>query len=345
MSTNHNSIFKDGVLVLVHVERWSGVQRLSPEDLGLKKDEVSEAFKLGNKALVPEDVMRKFRVIEQRARALVEKNSFPFPLGSARFVPRSAFDIIHSQLLECQREYRACADELIGNYERYRIEMEPHYKQAAEQAYARGAPLTEEFGVDGNDPLVSREAFITSFMNRLESYYPPAESLRTRFDMYWDIYEIAIPDLVESTAQDVANNTKIQQDVIEQYRARAREKIDGFMDQVVSQLRSDTTLFFQHIAKMITDGKVIRSSTIDSIGEFITKYKYLNFPHDQTVEEKLDSLQKEVLSLNHPTTINDDQSVRADLHKHVVDIISVASNMADVKKVSGLYKRSISWAG
>jgi type III secretory pathway component EscU len=94
---------------------------------------------------------------------------------------------------------------------------------------------------------------------------------------------------------------------------------------------------------MITEGKVIRSTTIDSLSEFINKYKNMNFVGDQTVADQLESLQKEVLSMNSPTTFADDESVKMELHRRLIDIATVASNMADIGTVTGGYKRRISW--
>ena len=339
---NNQSIFKDGVLVAVHVERWSGMKQLTPEDMGLKSEDVASAFHLGNKSLVPEGVIRQFRTIETRARVLVDTNSFPFPFGNARFIPRKHFNTVHDQLLRHQKEYNDLADELITNYPQYKADMEPIYREAAEIAYAKTSPASMTFSAD-TDPIAARETFITEFMNRIESYYPSVETLRRKFSMYWDIYEIAIPEMREATIQDIEQDEALRRDAINYYMSQTRGKIDGFVDTVVSQLREDTANICRHVAGMITKGKVIRSTTIESLSEFINKYKNMNFVGDQSVADQLDSLQKEVLSMNNSSTFADDESVKMELHKRLIDIATVASNMADIGEVTGGYKRRISW--
>jgi hypothetical protein len=47
--------------------------------------------------------------------------------------------------------------------------------------------------------------------------------------------------------------------------------------------------------------------------------------------------------MNSPTTFADDESVKMELHRRLIDIATVASNMADIGTVTGGYKRRISW--
>jgi hypothetical protein len=82
------NIYTDGVLTDVNVRYWTAAILLNAEDMGLKKADIVEAFKLGKKLLIPAEVIHEFRAIEGRARRVVEKNSFQFPIGNARFVPR-----------------------------------------------------------------------------------------------------------------------------------------------------------------------------------------------------------------------------------------------------------------
>ncbi|MBE3144068.1 MAG: hypothetical protein IMZ61_09120, partial [Planctomycetes bacterium] len=76
---NLANIFKDGVLMQVHVSFWSGARILKPEDLGLREDQIAETYKLGRKFLIPESVIAAFRHVEGKARNLVTKFSYEFP--------------------------------------------------------------------------------------------------------------------------------------------------------------------------------------------------------------------------------------------------------------------------
>ena len=107
------SIFHDGILVDVHVRYWSGAKLLTAEDLGLADSEVSKAFKLGKKDLIPEEVMKQFRFWESKARYAVDSSSFEFPIGHADFLPKRRAEKVFAELETCQAEYNHLIDDLI----------------------------------------------------------------------------------------------------------------------------------------------------------------------------------------------------------------------------------------
>ena len=85
------SVFTHGNLVDINVSAWTAERRLQKEDLGIEDEEISEAFTLGRKKLVPPDVIATFRHLDYRARHTLYKYSFPFEFGATRFVPKKAF--------------------------------------------------------------------------------------------------------------------------------------------------------------------------------------------------------------------------------------------------------------
>ena len=103
-------IFKDGVLVRVHVGAWSGERELTPGDLGLKADDVVEAFNLGKKSLFPDDIIAAFKKIENKGRNTVKRNAFNF--SDADFVPKTKFPEVLAVLKDLQTQYNALADEI-----------------------------------------------------------------------------------------------------------------------------------------------------------------------------------------------------------------------------------------
>ena len=73
------NLFNDGFLIDVNVSFWFASKKLTEEDMGL--DEVSDAYTLGKKYLIPREVIAAFRHVENKARHLVERNSFQVPCG------------------------------------------------------------------------------------------------------------------------------------------------------------------------------------------------------------------------------------------------------------------------
>jgi hypothetical protein len=110
METNHNGnngllsiLTREGVLLKVSVHYWRGCKRLRPEDIGLERKNLSDQLiSLGHKRLLPKDALATLAVIEGRAHALVEANTFPFLNGLGHFLPNSKLAEVTEKLKEME---------------------------------------------------------------------------------------------------------------------------------------------------------------------------------------------------------------------------------------------------
>jgi hypothetical protein len=335
------NIFRDGLLVDVDVSFWSGAKHLTAEDLGMKEEDVAEAYKLGHKMLIPEDVVREFRRIEGRARAAVDDSSFPFPVGSAKFVPKRRFPKVLAKLKECQEDYNRLTADLIKNYDEYRSKMLPIYRDAAEKAYMSNQPETLVLGMD-NNLLEEKESFVRNFLARIEACYPPASTLSARYALSWTVYEIAMPRMQEGDSDKIAADASNREIAEETYRTQIKEKMETFVNDVVKSLRSQTVEVCGRISKAITEGKVIRSRSIDSLKNFIEKFSDLNFIGDQQIETQIEELKKE-LDAHTSKEFDDDKDLQTELHRRLTVLTETAGNITDINSVTGEYRRKISW--
>lgn len=335
------NIFSDGVLVDINVSYWSGAKILTAKDLGLKEEEIAEAFSLGRKMLVPREIIRKFRAIESKARFIVERNSFKFPIGNARFIPKKKFPKVFDALKEYQQEYNALVNTLITNYNSYRKEMIPVYAKAAEIAFMKQLPSTHEFSIE--DMEKDKYDFVYNFLTRINSHYPDAESLRGKFSLDWDIYEIALPRMKKGNAESIADNEFKKQIADEEYRTQAQEKIGNFIEEVVTALRNETVSLCTHVIDNITKGKIVRKQTLKSINDFIDNFRELNFVGDQKIEDQLDSLKKDFLDAYSPKNISKRTELKVELVRRLHDLSEVAANVTDVNSVTGEYRRKVDW--
>jgi hypothetical protein len=334
-------IFTDGILMDIDVSFWSGAEALIAEDQGLQETDISDAYRLGKKFLIPATVIREFRAIEGRARRLVDDNSFPFPIGGARFIPRRKFSKVVGQLKKYQVDYTELVEKLVTNYDSYRAEMDAVYLQAAEVAYGRQT-TKQEFGPDF-DPEKDKKDFINRFMERIHSSYPAAESLRGKFALTWDCYEIAMPRMRKTDADSIVEDEQKSQIATEEYQAQIQKKIGGFISEVVGALRQETVDICSRIINNIKDGKVVKGRTLSSLHNFIDKFSELNFVGDQKVEAQLESLRKEFLSIHTSEQISEQADLQDELKRRLNLLAGVAGDMTDINSVTGEYKRKIEW--
>lgn len=343
MNTEHlNKIFSDGVLVSVHVSFWSGAITLNPEDLGLDPSKVAKAFKLGKKYLIPEDIIRDFRRVEAQARNLVDKYSFDFPVTNARFIPKAVFSKVMEELEECKARYNTLTAKLVANYEDYKAAMVPVYTEAAEEAWIMQRPSEQTFGPD-YDPEAERLEYINQFLARIASFYPSEASLPNRFSLGWSVFEIALPQMAETDGAKVVADFAIQQDAMQKYRQEVHTKIDGFVDHVVQVLRSETADVCGKVIQNIKDGKVIHGRTMNSLKDFIDRFRGLNFVGDQKIEDQLNSLQKEFLDVYPTKAINESEELQVSLGRKLDELVELAAGQTDINEITGQYRREISW--
>src|SRR4030095_15656473 len=84
---------RSGVLINVSVRYWRGCKKLKPEDIGLEHAHVSDRLiSLGHKRLLPKEATAALALVESRAHALVEANTFPFLNGLGHFVPNGRIE-------------------------------------------------------------------------------------------------------------------------------------------------------------------------------------------------------------------------------------------------------------
>jgi hypothetical protein len=299
---------------------------LTPEDMGLKLENVSDAFKLGKKMLVPENVLREFRTVENKARHMVNENSFEFPIANARFVPKIKIERVIAELKLLQEAYDTLTFNLVNNYARYQTEMAPIFKEAAEIAYAAQAPSgVQEFSIESQE--AEKAAFIERFMSRINNLYPNVNSLASKFSLSWDVYEIA-PTTGIAT---------------EEYRIQAREKIGHFIDDVVSTLRTQTMELCTKITSNIKSGKVIRGKTLSSLREYIDEFSEMNFVGDTLIEEQLNSLRSNFLNVHENNVIADNSNLQEELGRRLNTIVETIEATSDISTITGSYRRKISF--
>ena len=337
MSTTN--IFKDGWLLDLDVRFWSGAINLTQEDLGI--DKVSDAYKLGRKYLIPEEMVKEYRKIEGEARYIVESNSLHFPIGNAHFITKRRFEVVVEKLKTCQTRYKTVVQKLIDNYESYKTAMRPEYLQAAEEAFVRSTPDTMTFGLD-YDREAEKKAYVEKFMARIDSSYSPVTSFPDRFGLTWDVYEIAMPRMHKTDADSLIEQETARGIAQKEYETQIHNKISGFISEVVGVLHQETTEICSRVVKNIKEGKIIKSSTIKSLQSFIEKFQDLNFVGDQDVESQLKALNDELLNAYPATQFAEDKSLQEELTRKLTEINDVVSK-TDINSVTGEYKRKIVW--
>lgn len=259
-----DQMFLDGVLLDVKVSYWRGKKTLTPEDLGLTKQQVPEIFRLGTKMIVPKQALDEFERIESRVQYLTDRWAFPFPTGRAHFVPYTVLPEVTVELTGLRQRFDAEVIRFMGNLAQYRERLAAQYPQYKE-AIERGA---------------MDEA-----------------STRRKFGYSWTLYEVKLPKdlhlkaISDKEAREKADaQRKALGQAEEAFRKQYQEQVDAFLNESVGRLRVLVLNAVSTLADQVKEGKV-NQGTVRAVREAISRFRSLNFVGDAGTEVKLQELE------------------------------------------------------
>ena len=155
MNDNNNHLLdvltREGVLINVSVRYWRATKKLNAEDLGLDPESVeTRLISLGHKNLIPREALQTFALIEGRAHALVEGNTFPFLNGLGHFLPNARLQETTDKLAQLEREFMAEKDNFLGQYAETRDKALAEWREAAARLVNNPAKLVETIEIPGH---------------------------------------------------------------------------------------------------------------------------------------------------------------------------------------------------
>ena len=158
-----DAISREGVLASVSIRYWRAAKKLEAEDLGLNDRQIADRLVvLGHKRLLPREALARFALIESRAHAAVERSSFPFLGGIARFVPNRNLARLTETLENLKTEFESEIDSFMDRYEDLRASALGEWRDAAR----------------------SLDVPVGEFVDRIAATFPSGMRLRQRFQRH-----------------------------------------------------------------------------------------------------------------------------------------------------------------
>ena len=270
---------REGVLIKVSVSYWRGHKKLKAEDLGLEQKNVSERLiSLGHKRLLPKEALSELALIEGRAHALIEQNTFPFLNGLGHFLPNSKLDEATAKLEELEAEFWKAKENFLNKYSSLRIKAAREWKTMAEKL------------VKDPDRLVAA----------IEASFPFPQHMNRYYGFEKHLFQIALPkhlsaELVSASEQQAV--IEARQKAAQQAAMKIRTDVEVFVADCVSSLREQTAQLCDEMLKSINGSETgVHQKTLNRLVKFIDQFKSMNFVNDTTMEQQLENVKKELLS-------------------------------------------------
>ncbi len=282
MDTNQNLLSvltREGVLIKVSVRYWRGCKKLKPEDLGLKSADVSNRLiSLGHKRLLPREDTAGLALVESRAHALVEGNTFPFLNGLAHFLPNPKLAEVTGKLKELEAEFWKAQRGFLKRYASLRESASKEWREIAQKLAA------------DPDRLVAT----------IEASFPLADAMERHYGFSTQLFQISVPerlglDLVSFAEQEQLREAR--QTATREASAKIRHDVEIFVADCVASLREQTALLCgEMLASMNSCESGVHQKTLNRLVKFIEQFKQMNFVNDTVMEARLEQVRQELLS-------------------------------------------------
>lgn len=329
-----SQLFNDGSLVDIDISMWTGEKRLQPEDLGIPKDSISKTFTLGSKKLLPKEVRSKFKNIDYEARKLLVSKSVSFPFGGARFVPKKALVEFVQEIDKLQQKFQKLVDDLVANFNKYKLDIRAEYVAAAHKAYDR---LKQLKGFDK-----TRDEYINEFLARVDSFYPKAEEVRSKYSIDYHVFQVALPDITQASYEDIVSEQKKISMMEKAFSSKINRKIEEFAANMIEEIRSKAELVLSKVTDNMARGGRISEATLRMLRQMIANYQSLNVIGDSVFENELLEFKKKYLDIYDAESIRNSKEVYKEMTTDLQKLTKMACDQSTIKALSDGYRNKVS---
>ena len=272
-------LMREGVLLKVSISFWRGHKKLRPEDIGLEKRDLSDRLiSLGHKKLLPKEALAELSLIEGRAHALVEANTFPFLNGIAHFLPNARLAEVNQKLEELEDAFWVAKARFLKKYSSLRQSASKEWREMAEKL------------VKDPDRLVATIDASFPYPNQMDRFY----GFNTQF------FQIAMPQNLAAELVDVGDQQALvdaRQKAAEDASAKIRNGVESFVADCVASLREQTAQLCEDMLRSINNSETgVHQKTLNRLVRFIDQFKQMNFVNDWEMEQQLEAVKSQLLT-------------------------------------------------
>jgi hypothetical protein len=273
------ALTREGVLINVSVRFWRGTKKLKPEDIGLDPGDLSDRLiSLGHKRLLPKDALSSLALVESRAHALVEANTFPFLNGLAHFLPNTKLADVTDRLKVLETEFWQARDQFLKNYSQLRESASNEWRQLATKLAPDPDRLIAVIG----------------------SSFPGPGLINRFFGFDTQLFQISAPerlgmDLVALGDQETL--IQARREAAEAASRKIRDNAQAFVADCIATLREQTAALCEEMLESIrTCDTGVHQKTLNRLVKFIDQFKAMNFANDVDMDQQLQRVREELLS-------------------------------------------------
>lgn len=296
-------VMEDGVIVNLHIRRWRAVTRLNMDDLGIPSEqaELSDLFELGDKKLLPADIIKSLNNLETKGRQTI-LGKYALKTYWGQFVPVTAFE----EWLEADRaneaDYMAAGRELYNNWDGIVSDLMRSYDVDARNAYRRWQKLSEDRMTEKD--YILEDVWVDTFLGRIYSAIPNRDEVLASFGYERELSYIPLPSTLERERTEITRQqetrsreyaeTRMQREVIETARREKERLISEFTSSIIGGLNSRVYDAVTDVLRAMNDKDNLHPRSVVQLRNLINQLEKLNFTNDGEIEAMLSTIRGEL---------------------------------------------------
>ena len=274
---------REGVLISASVRYPRFHKKLSPADLGLSPDQVSERLvSLGHKKLLPKEALADLALVEGRTHAIIDQGTFPFLGGLGHFLPNGKLVDVQEQLNAQRNHFQRAQEDFLSAYRDLRADALEEWREATRQ-------------------LARTQDEAACLYAQIAESFPQREKLEPKFAFEVHLFQIAVPESLGMELVTFAEQQEVRlarREAAETAARQIRSGVEGFVGECVTELRHQTAQLCEEMLGSMRSGKTegVHQKTLNRLVKFIDEFKQLNFAGDNEMESQLERVRSELLS-------------------------------------------------
>ncbi len=274
---------REGVLINASVRYPRFHKKLSPADLGLSPDQVSERLvSLGHKKLLPKEALADLALVEGRTHAIIDQGTFPFLGGLGHFLPNGKLVDVQEQLNAQRNHFQRAQEDFLSAYRDLRADALEEWREATRQ-------------------LARTQDEAACLYAQIAESFPQREKLEPKFAFEVHLFQIAVPESLGMELVTFAEQQEVRlarREAAETAARQIRSGVEGFVGECVTELRHQTAQLCEEMLGSMRSGKTegVHQKTLNRLVKFIDEFKQLNFAGDNEMESQLERVRSELLS-------------------------------------------------
>ena len=323
-------LYEKGVLFSVSCHGPTFKISNSSTEFGKKETDIPDGMYLGNKLWMPKRVVNRRDTIFGRARNVLRKMAFPFPVAAVHFVPKTKLLEAEESVKECVEELRGWQDDMRSNYEEYKVEMLdkaerykdslPGYREALSRTFDM-YPIARVL-----DNTITMSRFQISMPKELESVETMAVLLQ----------EKAIAEKVEGAHQDLERYRREAEATVRKQTEEQMQQLSGFVRTTEQVLCESFKKDFESLRSRILSGEKITRRSTNHVKALIENFRSMDFLNVTEVHNMLNEVEMAVDGFDPKNT---SPAQMDGIQKALQDALRVAGDMVESSERAVPFRR------